>query len=139
MRVRERSKGLLSKVVSMLGGNSMGQKFFRNLCIGVASLFASAASAETAICSGLVKTMSNHVPGGVYVRVADFGLFRMRAPGQTTFRTTAENCKHYTTIISLAIALNKPVTVFIDNAPASTSISIANWHDADVRYVELQN
>ena len=91
----------------------------------------------TAICVGPVSFLSNHVPGGVYVAVGGSGTMRICSLTATLLRTTPENCKHYVTMLSLALAANKIVTIYVDNAPTTACSSIPNWFDADVRYVHV--
>jgi hypothetical protein len=96
-----------------------------------------AAHSATAICTGPVNFINNHVPGGLYTGIADSGVMRLCTPGATFFRTTAENCKHYISMLSIAFAMNKNVTVYVDNAPTTACSSVPNWFDADVRNVHL--
>lgn len=91
----------------------------------------------TAVCTGPIHAVSNHVPGGVYVRVADSDIMRICVPGAMSFRTNAENCKHYLAIAMLAVATGKAVTIYVDNAPTTACASITAWHDADVRYFHI--
>ena len=91
----------------------------------------------TAVCVGPVSFMSNHVPGGVHVAAGGSGAMRICSLTATMFRTTPENCKHYVTMLSLALAANKIVTIYVDNAPTTACSSIPNWADADVRYVHV--
>lgn len=95
--------------------------------------------AATAVCTGAVTAFASHVPGGVYVGVAEAPLMRVCVPGTTLFRTNSDNCKHYIAMLTLAFAMNKSVSIYIDNAPGESCASIPPWYDADVRFIYVYN
>jgi hypothetical protein len=99
---------------------------------------ASPAYAATAVCIGLVSEVGNHLPGGVYVQVADGGLTKICDLTTTQFGVTAANCKQHLATAQLAVATGKTVSLWIDNAPTTACSSIVPWSISDTRYFAIR-
>lgn len=94
--------------------------------------------AATAVCSGPVIEVGNHVPGGLYVRLADAGgILKLCEFNATFFRTSPTDCKQYLATAQLALTTGKTISLWVDNAPTTACSSIPNWSSADVRYFSI--
>lgn len=102
-----------------------------------AALSTSSAFAATAQCVGLVKEVGNHVPGGLYVSVADSGHTKICDLNVVFFRTTPADCKQHLATAQLALATGKTVSLWVDNAPTTACASITTWGSSDLRYFSV--
>lgn len=104
-----------------------------------AALSTSSAFAATAQCVGKVTEIGNHVPGGVYVRVAAAGITKICDLNAVYFRTTPADCKQHLATAMLAFATGKTVSLYIDNAvtTACTETGVPGWSGSDVRYFSI--
>lgn len=106
--------------------------------IAVATLFsASGAHAATAVCTTTVSYLANHAPGGVFVQLTGYNIWKVCDLDAQFFRTTPANCRHIFAMLSVAFTQDKTVQVYVDNAPSTDCSSIGSWFDADVRYVRV--
>lgn len=94
--------------------------------------------AEVVSCTGKVNQLSNQVPNGFYMSVADSGNMQICNPEQDTFSVTPQNCKHIASLAALAYATGKDLTVTVENAPGANCSDITDDYDADISYVGIQ-
>lgn len=94
--------------------------------------------ADVISCTGKVNQLSNQVPNGFYMSVADSGNMQICNPEQDTFSVTPQNCKHIASLAALAYATGKELTVTIENAPGANCSDITDDYDADISYVGIQ-
>lgn len=97
------------------------------------------AIAETAICTGPVKTFAYHQPDGLYLAIGDSNIMKVCSPKELFFRTSPESCRLIASQALTPRSLGKSLIVYVDNASSTSCSQITNWFAADVRYVELLN
>lgn len=110
---------------------------YRRLAVFVAAVcMAQLANADTAVCTGRITTLGNHVNGnnGLHVVVGNSNIIRVCSFTTTQFTVTPEDCKHMASIAALAYATGDSVTFYIDNAPTTACSSVASWTAANTRY-----
>lgn len=100
-------------------------------------LFSQVCIADTATCIGPVVQLTNQVPDGFFLKLADSGLMKMCNPEVDTFLVTPQNCKHIASLASLAYATGKNLTVTIANSPGPNCADIPDGLGADVSYVGI--
>jgi hypothetical protein len=108
-----------------------------SLLLGVSGV----ARADTAVCSGLITQIANHANGGngLYVVVGNGSIFKVCSFTSTQFTVSPEDCRHMASLAQMAMATEKNVSIWIDNAPTAACASIGNWHVANVRYFNVSN
>jgi hypothetical protein len=107
--------------------------------MSIAALLMSAnVFAETAVCNGPVERLSHHEPGGLYLKVAGSGIMKICDPQVQHSVTTPENCKMIIAMAMMARSQSKNLIVYVDNAPTTACTEIPDWHEARVRFVEVQ-
>ena len=106
--------------------------------LSVLALSTSAAYAATAVCQCRVIEVGNHVPGGVYVRVADAGITKICDLNVAYGRVTPADCRQDLATAQLAFATAKQVSMWLDNAPTTACASVPSWSvGMDLRYFGL--
>lgn len=105
----------------------------------VTTCAAQAANADTAVCTGKLTTLANHVNGnnGLHVVVGNSNIIRVCSFTATQFTVTPEDCRHMASIAALAYATGDTVTFYIDNAPSTACSSVPAWHAANTRYFAM--
>lgn len=89
-------------------------------------------------CKGKVSQLTNEVPNGFYMKVADSGKMKVCNPEEITFSVTPQNCKHIASLASLAYLSGKDLTVIVEDTTGKTLCSeILDGYEADITYVGL--
>ena len=96
------------------------------------------AYSETAVCSGLVKYVAQHVPGWVVVAVGNSTSIFLCNLDNANFNVTPQACKAYLALALAAQAENKSATFYIDNAPTTSCGDVPFFHNANTRYFHVQ-
>ena len=101
-------------------------------------LIPSLSHADTAVCIAKVSSVGVHIPDVVYLvleGVAGFGLCKLDGP---FYSVPGVSCKHMYATAMLALATDKKLIVYIDNAPTSDCTSVTGWMSSNTRYVAIQ-
>jgi hypothetical protein len=109
------------------------------IAVAVGACMVQTAIADTAVCTGKITTLGNHVNGnnGLHVVVGNSNIIRVCSFTTTQFTVTPEDCRHIASIAALAYATGDSVTFYIDNAPSNLCSSVPGWHTANTRFFAL--
>jgi hypothetical protein len=109
---------------------------FQFAAIATIACITQIANADTAVCTGKITTLGNHVNGnnGLHVVVGNSNIIRVCSFTTPQFTVTPDDCKHMASIAALAYATGDSVTFYIDNAPTTACTSVPSWFMANTRY-----
>ncbi len=96
------------------------------------------AYSETAVCTGSVKFVAQHVPGWVVVAVGNSTSIFLCNLDNTNFLVTPQACKGFFALALAGQAQNKYATFYIDNAPTTNCADVPFFHNANTRYFEVR-
>lgn len=98
---------------------------------------APSAGAATAVCTATVAAVAWHAPGGVFLQLNGFTLWKVCDMDAQFFRMSPASCRQLFAMLSGAFAQERPVHVYVDNAPTTDCSSVTSWFDVDLRYVRV--
>jgi len=123
--------------VSNTGEGRTVKKMMMSVTFITSLLMATLSFAEVVTCTGKVNQLSNDVPDGFFMSVADSGVIKICNPEQDSHSVTPQNCKHIASLAALAYATGKNLTVTVDNAPTTQCAGLPDDHDSDISYVGI--
>jgi hypothetical protein len=91
---------------------------------------------DTAVCTGPVKYVAQHVPGWVVIAVGSSTSFFLCNLDNQTFLVTPQACKSFLALAIAAQAQNRSATVYVDNAPTANCADIPFFLTANTRYFQ---
>ncbi len=104
----------------------------------IALAICSNAYSETAVCSGSVTLVAQHVPGWAVVGVGNSTRILMCNLDNASFNVTPQGCKAFFALALAAQAENKSAVLYVDNAPTTSCADIPFFHIANTRFFAVQ-